>query len=407
MTIKYCQDRRNGDNNMNDNNRLYTYTHGFIKYTLDLRDISYKLWMLLGASESKCKHLAGIPLRPEKQQELNQISLRKGIRATTAIEGNTLSEEDVERIYHGESEKIPLSRRYQAQEVENVLKVYNGIIREIETGIDIQITPETLKSDNAAILEGIRLEEHVIAGEIRTYPVTVGNYYRGAPAEDCEYLLESLFEWLKMDWGLKDEHPLVEGILKAIISHLYFVWIHPFGDGNGRTARVFEFRMLMKAGVPLTAAHLLTSYYNDTRDKYYEKLRESSRKHNGELEFVNYAVQGFTDALDSQIASILEEQLKVTWENYVHEVCFGGKLTAALKRRRDLLLGISEFESGISSDELRYRLPEKVLRQYKDRSRMLTRDMNYLEKRGLIRKIKERYEASKEVVKAFLPLRSS
>ena len=389
---------------MKDNNRLYTYTHGFIKYTLDLRDISYKLWMLLGAAESKCKHLSGIPLRPEKQQELNQISLRKGIRATTAIEGNTLSEEDVERIYHGESEKIPLSRRYQAQEVENVLKVYNGIIREIESGKDIQITPETLKSDNAAILEEVLLEEGVIAGELRTYPVRVGSY-RGAPAEDCEYLLSRLVEWLNMDWGLKDEHSLVEGILKAVLSHLYVAWIHPFGDGNGRTARVLEFRMLMKAGVPLTAAHLLTSYYNDTRDMYYEKLRISSREHNGELEFIDYAVQGFVDALGSQIASILEEQLKVTWENYVHEVCFGGKLTAALKRRRDLLLGISEFSEGVSSDKLRYRLPEKVLRQYKNRSRMLTRDMNYLEKRGLIRKVKDGYEASKDVVKAFLPVR--
>ena len=391
---------------MKDNNRLYTFTHGFIKYILDLRNISYKLWMLLGAAESKCKHLSGIPLRPEKQQELNQISLRKGIRATTAIEGNTLSEEDIDRIYHGEAGKIPLSRRYQAQEVENVLKVYNGIISDIESGRDYHATLETLKSDNAAILEGIQLEEGVIAGEIRTYPVRVG-VYRCAPAEDCEYLLERLFEWLCMNWGLEDEHPLVEGILKAVVSHLYFVWIHPFGDGNGRTARVLEFRMLMKAGVPLTAAHLLTSYYNDTRDMYYEKLRESSREENGELEFIHYAIQGFVDALDSQIESILEEQLKITWENYVHEVCFGGKLTAALKRRRDLLLGISEFSRGISTGELRYRLPEKVLRQYKDRSRMLTRDMNYLEKRGLIRKINERYEASKDVVKAFLPLRSS
>lgn len=391
---------------MEDNNREYISTHGFIKFTLDLRDISYKLWLLLGAAESKCKHLAGIPLRPEKQHELNQISLRKGIRATTAIEGNTLSEEDVDRIYNGESEKIPLSRRYQAQEIENVLKVYNGIIRDIENNKDSRITPETLKSDNAAILEGVELEEGVIAGEIRTYPVTVGNWYKGAPAEDCEYLLDRLFEWLNMNWGLSEEHPLVEGILKAIVSHLYMAWIHPFGDGNGRLARVLEFRMLMKAGVPLTAAHLLTSYYNDTRDKYYEKLRASSREDKGDIEFIHYAVQGFVDALDSQIESILEEQLKVTWENYVHEVCFGGKLTAALKRRRDLLLGISELSRGISKDELRYRLPEKVLRQYKDRSRMLTRDINYLEVRGLIRKRNGRYEASKDVVKAFLPLRS-
>ena len=65
---------------MNDDSRQYLTTHGFISYTLNLSELSYKLWMLLGAAEAKCRHLAGIPLRPEKQQELNQISLRKRIR---------------------------------------------------------------------------------------------------------------------------------------------------------------------------------------------------------------------------------------------------------------------------------------------------------------------------------------
>ena len=387
--------------------RLYIATHRFISYTLNLREVSYKLWMLLGAAESKCKHLAGIPLRPAKQKELNQISLKKGIRATTAIEGNTLSEDDVELIYHGGADIIPLSRRYQAQEVENVLNVYNDIIHQIEAGNGCEVSLEVLKADNATILKDVRLEPHVVAGAIRTYPVTVGNSYKGAPAEDCEYLLDKLLEWLNDDWGLIQEHPLVEGILKAVVSHLYLVWIHPFGDGNGRSARVLEFRMLMRAGVPLTAAHLLTSYYNDTRDLYYETLKLSSRERNGELEFIQYAVQGFVDALDKQIGSILEEQLNVTWVNYIHTVYFGGKLTPVLRRRRDLLLGISAFDRVMSREELRYRLPDEVLKQYQGNVKTLALDMNYLERAGLIRKTPEGYKAAKDLMRAFLPLRTT
>ena len=388
------------------NSRMYLTAHSFIIYTLNLHEVSYKLWMLLGAAESKCKHLAGIPLRPEKQKELNQISLKKGIRATTAIEGNTLSEDDVEQIYRSGAESIPLSRRYQAQEVENVLNVYNGIIHQIEIGQDCKVSLEVLGTDNAEILKNIKIDSHIIPGEIRTYPVTVGNSYKGAPAEDCEYLLNKLLEWLNEDWGLMNEHPLVEGILKAVVSHLYFVWIHPFGDGNGRGARVLEFRMLMRAGVPLTAAHLLTSYYNDTRDLYYETLKVSSRERNGELEFIQYAVQGFVDALDKQIASILEEQLNVTWINYIHTVHFGGKLTPALRRRRDLLLGISAFDRAMSREELRYRLPDDVLKQYQGNAKTLTLDMNYLERQGLILKTSEGYIAAKDLMRAFLPLRT-
>ena len=388
------------------NSRMYLTTHSFISYTLNLREVSYQLWMLLGAAESKCRLLAGIPLRPEKQKELNQISLKKGIRVTTAIEGNTLSEEDIEQIYRGGAESIPLSRRYQAQEVENVLNVYNGIIHQIEIGQDCKVSLEVLGTDNAEILKNIKIDSHIIPGEIRTYPVTVGNSYKGAPAEDCEYLLNKLLEWLNEDWGLMNEHPLVEGILKAVVSHLYFVWIHPFGDGNGRGARVLEFRMLMRAGVPLTAAHLLTSYYNDTRDLYYETLKVSSRERNGELEFIQYAVQGFVDALDKQIASILEEQLNVTWINYIHTVHFGGKLTPALRRRRDLLLGISAFDRAMSREELRYRLPDDVLKQYQGNAKTLTLDMNYLERQGLILKTSEGYIAAKDLMRAFLPLRT-
>jgi Fic family protein len=46
---------------------------------------------------------------------------------------------------------------------------------------------------------------------------------------------------------------IVIGVIKSIIAHLYLAWIHPFGDGNGRTARLLEVRFLMEAGVPSAA----------------------------------------------------------------------------------------------------------------------------------------------------------
>ena len=49
---------------------------------------------------------------------------------------------------------------------------------------------------------------------------------------------------------------MAEGILKATLAHLYIAWIHPFGDGNGRTARLVEFMLLSRAGVPSPSAHL-------------------------------------------------------------------------------------------------------------------------------------------------------
>lgn len=72
-------------------------------------------------------------------------------------------------------------------------------------------------------------------------------------------------------------------ILKAILVHLYLVWIHPFADGNGRTTRLLEHHIMLAGGVPETATHLLRYFYNETRANYYSRLEDSSsaQRHNG------------------------------------------------------------------------------------------------------------------------------
>jgi len=392
---------------MSDNDRYYLTSHPWISFGLDLKNAPFTLWLLLGAAESKCKHLAGIPLRPEKQEELNRVSLEKGVHATTAIEGNTLSEDDVAKISKGTHTGIPKSQDYQRQEVQNMLDAYNAVLDAIKDGRGCGVSFEALQEDNAGILKGQNLKDGIVAGEMRTHAVVV-NRYRGAPAEDCAYLVRKLFQWLDEDWGLKEEHPLVEGILKAIMAHLYVAWIHPFGDGNGRSARLLEFRLLMNAGVPLNAAHLLTSYYNKTRSLYYDTLEATSRtiqkKEGNPIAFVLYALQGFVDALDDQIKNILQEQLDVTWENYIHKTVFGGKMTPALRRRRDLLLEISTFKEPVFYNELKRRLSDGLLKLYQDKTpRALMRDLNDLEKRQLIRRMPG-YIAAKDRMRAFLPL---
>src|SRR3954471_974864 len=87
-----------------------------------------------------------------------------------------------------------------------------------------------------------------------------------------------------------DELTFTFAILKAVLAHLYIAWIHPFGDGNGRTARLIEFELMVRAGVPLPAAHLLSDHYNRTRAVYYIELDKTSHGH-FELEpFVRYAL---------------------------------------------------------------------------------------------------------------------
>ena len=132
------------------------------------------------------------------------------------------------------------------------------------------ITADLICGFNGQLLEGAEHESHVVPGEVRSYPVVV-SAYRGAPDEDCEYLLERLAAWLESDTFQSDDPEIgfALTVARAVYAHLYISWIHPFGDGNGRTARLLEFLILARSGVvPLLAANLLSNHYNLTRDRW-------------------------------------------------------------------------------------------------------------------------------------------
>ena len=93
----------------------YKQTHPWLSFTLDTGRFSPKLWMMLGEAQSKCHHIAGVPLQPDTAKELHSLYLAKGALATTAIEGNTLSEEEVKKQIAGVL-SLPPSREYLARE---------------------------------------------------------------------------------------------------------------------------------------------------------------------------------------------------------------------------------------------------------------------------------------------------
>ena len=108
--------------------KLYEKTHPWITFRIDLREVPYSFWMKLGECTSKIEHISRVPLVHDSADDLYKIYLAKGVQATTAIEGNTLSEEQVRQHIEGVLE-LPPSQEYLAQEVDNILKAINAIYR--------------------------------------------------------------------------------------------------------------------------------------------------------------------------------------------------------------------------------------------------------------------------------------
>lgn len=388
--------------------RTYETTHAWLQFSMDLSLLSPRTWAMLGECQSKCDHVVRTLLQPERAQRMRQIYLAKGPLASAAIEGNTLSQEQVEQHLRGEL-RLPPSQQYLQQEVENIIAECNRLLREVQAGNPPELTVEGICRMNSAVLTGLDLEANIRPGAIRDYEVGVARY-RGAPPEDCDYLLERLCSWLREEIVAREEGlQMVYAILRAVLAHLYLAWIHPFGDGNGRTARLVEFQILIVSGVPDPAAHLLSNYYNKTRSRYYRRLDRAILSGADARLFIEYAVEGFRDELQLQLDEIRKQQIDVVWRDYVHER-FESRRGRAAQRQMQLLLDLSRSEdlSGwpgwVPISDVRA-ISARMAKAYATATeKTISRDINALVGMGLIAKSRTDVRVRKEDIQAFLPV---
>ena len=390
-------------------NMRYLETHPWITFKFDPPHSDFS--MRLGEAYSKCQHLGGTPLQPHLAHKLASIYLAKGVNATTAIEGNTLSEDEVMAIFEDDAQ-LPRSQQYLQQEVENVRDVIQRIHDRANQDESFTLTPAWLKEQNALILDGIECESHVVPGEFTSETLVVGNVYRGAPPADVPHLVDQLCSWVNalIAPGSERDDPVyrfVNTFTAAVLSHLYIAWIHPFGDGNGRTARALECAILAHSGlVPWVSSNLLSNHYNRTRSVYYRRLDAASKRHDV-AGFVQYAAEGFVDQLREQISKVQSMQRKVAWINYVHERFASETQGEATKRRRELTLALPEkrFTPRSNIPEL---TPQLAAMYALREDKTISHDLNALGRLGLLeRRGRQGVRPRTELMDNFVPANNS
>lgn len=383
--------------------RPYHDTHIWLCFAFFAKNLSPDVIAQLGGVASRCRVLESVLLPPELSTELHRIYLAKGVHGTTAIEGNALSEKEVRsRI---ESAIPPLeSKKYATQEVDNIIKACNLITSNLVDGTwSPRLSVERIKQFNSLVLHALpQRDERIVPGEIRTYDVGVFDY--SAPkSRYCVELLETLCNWINSYFPFDDaKHPIANAIVKAIVCHVYIAWIHPFGDGNGRTARLLEFNLLIAAGVPSVAAHLLSNHYNQTRPNYLAELSQAS-KSGGDLgPFLGYAIQGLQDGLAEQFTQIETHQADTAWRDYVFSL-FRNETGPTSKRRRLLALTL-KADTPTARRNILELSPELVAMYVRKTPKTLSRDLKALEDMKLIGRQGTSYFAARSTLNAFKPL---
>lgn len=153
-------------------------------------DLSREDYFMLGQCDMLIKVLNNISIKPQYYSELQEIMLIKGAQATTAIEGNTLTDEEIAKIERGE--RLPPSKGYQETEVKNILDAINLLLE--ETAVDkknILISQDLLKRFHYMVGKNLGAHFAAIPGKFRSGSenVTVGRY-RAAEGVDVELLID-------------------------------------------------------------------------------------------------------------------------------------------------------------------------------------------------------------------------
>ncbi len=358
----------------------------------------------LGQCDAVITAIRETPLRPEYHRRLLLVSLIKGAQATTAIEGNTLTESEVEEVAQGHP--LPPSKEYQEREVRNILEAMTVLRNEVAIGGETQLLSSDLIK-RFHTLVGKDLGEHfdAIPGRFRQDERVVGPY-RCPRHDDVPILVDHLCEWLKREFGfLPGRQSFGDAVVQAIVTHAYIEWIHPFGDGNGRTGRLLEFYILLRAGNPDIGSHILSNFYNLTRPEYYRQL-DKAAKERDLTSFIAYAVQGYRDGLLESLRTIQRNQLEIAWRALIHDR-FADKRyrkKTVFKRRRDLILNMP-IDTTFDAPALLLLTPD-LARTYSNLSnRTLLRDLGFLREMDLVSEKAGRFMANTGLLRQKMPIR--
>ena len=255
----------------------FNYTHSIVRNLMNIE----------GAKEV----IENSAILPIWQLHLQKEALIRQAHHTTRIEGAQLTIDQVRDLVN---EKPIVARERDVQEVRNYLKVA-AFIDEVYGDPDMEFDLRTIRHIHYLTLAGI--EDGYEPGEFRKIQNYVVNsktkevIYTPPSASEVPILMLELVDWLR-----SDEANQLSPLLKSGIAHYQLVAIHPFLDGNGRTARALANLILYHAGYDIKRLFSLEEYYDANPASYYEALQ--SVRTTGELTiWLEYFTAGIAEEM--------------------------------------------------------------------------------------------------------------
>lgn len=227
--------------------------------------INSKTAKFLMAIETVRERILHLPLTPTVLTSLRETARLYTTHYSTMIEGNRLEANQVQEILK-HAGHFPGKERD-----ENEVKGYYAALTQIEqwAAQTLPVSEKMIQTLHALIMadgqEKTKPTAYRDGQNVIRDSVTKGIVYMPPEAKDVPELMRSMISWIK-------ENAQVPCPIIAAITHYQFAIIHPYYDGNGRTARLLTTMVLHSGGYSLKGLYSLEEYYARNLGAYYEAI---------------------------------------------------------------------------------------------------------------------------------------
>jgi Fic family protein len=334
--------------------------------------ITNNLLTYIARIESARAMIANAPLVPAWEATFRDQAMSRTVHFGTKIEGNELTEEQALQVVRLEgfvdTKEVAdrtgmIARERDIQEVINYRNVVVWIDQQNLDQTSDLFSLKTLNTLHSLTMQ--RLIEEQYIGAFRDKQVVVKSatdgrvVFRPPVAVEIPYLVDDYFTWLN-DENTKQIHP----IFRAAITHYQMVYIHPFIEGNGRTARAMATLVLYTLGYDFKRFFSLEQYFDSDVERYYQALLSVQQHGNHDLtywlEYFCYGLAIEIDKIKSQVQK-LSKDLKLKKQ-------LGEQV--ALSERQIMILELLHNQGQITSVDAQRILPnvsvDTILRDLKD-----------------------------------------
>jgi len=334
-------------------------------------NITNRILKYIGEIEAAKEVIENAPLIPSFEKQFQSDAEIRTVHHGTHIEGNDLTLTQTKKVLEGEA---VVARARDIQEIIN----YRNVIELLEElvyrrgGYTIEMLKEIQKTSTYKIVAedkiGVFRQSQVVIKNEETQEVIL----RPPSFTEVAFLVDEFIEWLNSSES-REIHP----ILVAGISHYVLVAIHPFVEGNGRTARAFASLVLIKMGYDIKKFFALEERFDEDPGSYYQafSLVDKQSPNLAERDLTAW-LEYFTSVVAVELAKIKEKVRKLSMDTRL-KVKIGQQI--ALTERQMRLVEYLTDTGAAGMKELR-----AVLKMVSEDT--ILRDLRDLLDKGIIKK---------------------